>query len=445
MLVIFGFSGDLTKRKLLPAVYGLLKAGKIDRLAIVGVSRSPLSLEDVSIANKEEALWQKMLQAIYYFPFDFTQTKGYDRLKEFIVEIEQKHQLHHRIFYLATLPQYFVSITENVAGVNLTQESADHWCRVVYEKPFGWDLTSAREINHAITQYLSEEQIYRIDHYLGKEMVSAIPLVRFTNRILEPLWNKDHLESVQIVLSEKVGLEGRGRYYDTYGALKDMVQSHMLQLVGLVGMEAPRKLVGEDIRQAKTTVLEKVKVTDFLLGQYEGYQHEPGVGTHSQTETFAALRLEIDNPRWSGVPFFLKTGKHLDQKESSIHLKFKMVECLLTVHCPSDSNYLTLKLEPDLGVFLEMNAKTPWELSQVAPVHLSFAPVAAPDAYEILLGEIMSGNQSLFVRHDEIEAAWKIVDMVTMRDYPVFRYRQGSKGPAELQQWNKLHKVKWRA
>ena len=428
-------------------MYALLKAGKIDKLAIVGVSRSEVYIEkimsEVSIPTKDEKIWQQLQRAMYYFPFDFTQTEGYERLKNFLSTIEKRHGLSgNRMFYLATLPQHFVTITENVAQSKLATETGQNWRRLVYEKPFGWDLVSAKNINRAITKHFSEKQIYRIDHYLGKELVSTIPLVRFTNRILEPLWNKEHLDSVQIILHEEVGVEGRGKYYDSYGALKDMVQSHMLQLVGLVGMEVPKKLVGDDIREAKLTVLRNIKVKEVLFGQYAGYGTELGVKANSTTDTFVALHLEINTPRWRGVPFYLKTGKYLGKKESSIHLKFKMVECLLTKNCPADSNYLTLHIEPQPGLFLEMNSKASKELAQVEAVKMEFYPHHLSEAYETMLGEIVAGNQSIFVRHDEIEAAWNIVDGLKGE---VYTYTIGSKGPAELKTWSKKHKLQWRA
>ena len=455
--IILGATGDLAKRYLFPAIYKLVKEKKVERFAVIGAARRPLSVPQLLnpskefIADLDLNIWKKIEQHTVYHQLNFNTLKDYQKLEAVLQTLEQKYQLSgNRLFYLSTLPEHFEQITVNLARSDIAKPGKNNWSRLIYEKPFGEDLQSAQKVNRCIARVFDESQIYRMDHYLGKELVGNIALVRFTNRILEPLWNKDHLESVQIILSEKLGLEGRGEFYDKYGALKDVVQSHMLQMMALVGMESPPKITGDYIRNEKVKILQKIKVKDVLLGQYDRFTKEEGVNQNSITETFAALKLEIDNPRWKGVPFFLKTGKYLDKKETSIHLKFKMVECLLTKSCPTDSNYLTIRIQPNEGIIFEINAKILGETYQVLPVKMEFCHSClygpkTPEAYENLLEQVIKGDQSVFVRNDEIEAAWKIIDEIKKKKKPLYSYVQGSKGPKELEEWSRRMKVRWRS
>ena len=455
--IIFGATGDLAKRYLFPAIYTLLKEKKIEKCAVIGVARRPMNMQQLLNPSREFiprldlSIWKRLEQATLYHQLQFDAARDYQQLALVLQTIEQKYSLSgNRILYLATLPQHFDAITRNLAASGIAKQTKQNWSRLVYEKPFGENLKSAQKINQCISRVFDESQVYRMDHYLGKELVGNISLVRFTNRILEPLWNKNHLESVQIILSEKLGLEGRGEFYDKYGALKDVVQSHMLQMLALIGMESPSKLTGDYIRNEKIKVLHKIKVKDVFLGQYDGFTQEEGVQPTSKIETFAALKLEVDNPRWRGVPFFLKTGKYLDKRETSIHLKFKMVECLLTKSCPTDSNYLTIRIQPNEGILFEMNAKVPGETYQVMPMkmelsHHSLNGPKMPQAYENLLWQVIQGDQSVFVRNDEIEAAWKVIDEIQKKKVPVYSYAQGSTGPKELEEWSRRNKVRWRS
>lgn len=454
--IIIGATGDLAKRYIIPAIYNLVKEKKVDQFAVLGLARRSMTVPQLLAPSKEfiidlnQKVWKQLEQATYYNILQFDKVADFHKLKSTLQKIEQKHNISgNRLFYLATLPQHFDTITLNLAASGVAKQSKTNWSRLVYEKPFGEDLQSAQKINKCIARVFDESQVYRMDHYLGKELVGNIALVRFTNRILEPLWNRNHLESVQIILSEKLGLEGRDEFYDKYGALKDVVQSHMLQMIALVGMESPVKITGDYIRDEKVKILQKVKVKEVLLGQYEGFTKEEGVNPNSKTETFAVLKLEIDHPRWKGVPFFLKTGKFLDKRETSIHLKFKMVECLLTKNCPTDSNYLTIRIQPNEGIIFEINAKIPGETYQVLPIKMEFCHsclygLKSPQAYENLLKLVIEGDQSVFVRNDEIEASWKIVDGIKKEKYLLYSYKKGSTGPKELEQWSRKEKVRWR-
>ncbi|NQV91876.1 glucose-6-phosphate dehydrogenase [Candidatus Woesearchaeota archaeon] len=449
--IILGATGDLNKRKLIPAIYNLIESGRVKKIAFVGLSRSKVTIEKI-LAGAHECMgkvdrkaWNTLKKSSYYIPFDLYEEDNYDQLKDFLEKIEQKHALSgNRIFYLATLPQHFDTVTKNLAEKKLTKTKG--YARVVYEKPFGHDLKSAKKINQCINRVFSEDQVYRIDHYLGKELVGNIALMRFTNRILEPQWNAEHLESVQIIMEEKLLVGSRGKFYDSNGVLNDVVQNHALQLLALTAMEPPKLLTGNYIRDAKAEVLKHIKIDSVFLGQYEGYLQEEGVEKNSTTETFATLKLSLDNPRWSGVPFFIKAGKGLDKNEVSIHLKFKPVECLLSEACPADTNYLTMNIQPKAGFEIELNTKVPFKKNIVKPVIMSFSHEnyfpKSPEAYENLLWDVMNGDQSVFVRNDEIEAAWKLIGSI--KHNKVYQYPIGSKGPKELISWNKKHGINWR-
>jgi Glucose-6-phosphate 1-dehydrogenase len=315
---------------------------------------------------------------------------------------------------------------------------------------FGYDLQSAHDINSCISRILEDEQIYRIDHYLTEELVSNIALVRFTNCVFEPLWNNHYISQVQIILNEKLCVGNRGGYYDKYGALKDMLQNHMLELLALIGMEPPKQLTGEQIRIERANVLKQVRVIDALIGQYKGYLQEPYVQEDSKTETFAAAHLMIDNPRWEGVPFFLKTGKCLHQKDTAIHIQFKTIDCLCTKQCPSEPNFLTIQVTPNPSFFLTLNVKKPGFVQEVIPVRMEFCHSClfkehTAESYEVIFDEVMRGEHSVSVRFDEIEHAWKIVDTINEMKLPLYLYERGSHGPHELEQFALNHGIRWRS
>jgi glucose-6-phosphate 1-dehydrogenase len=457
-IVLFGISGDLARRKLIPALYRLMAERHIDSFVVIGAAFEDITIEVVLerakpfIHDLDETTWQSFSARCYYQQLNFKELSDFKKLSDRIQKLEAEYALSgNRLVYFAAAAYFFCTLTQHVVQAGIIEKKSEQnrsWHRVVYEKPFGHDLASAQDINACIDTYLHESQIYRIDHYLTKELVSNIALMRFTNCVLEPLWNSRFIDQVQITLSEKIGLENRGSYYDSYGALCDVVQNHMLELMALVGMEAPEKLAGEYVRNARSAVLEKIKVVDGILGQYEGYSNEVGVAPESTTDTFAALYLTIDNPRWAGVPFYLRTGKFLDKKETIIRIKFKQVDCLLTRHCPSDSNWLTIQISPEALFSLTLNTKKPDRTDEVTPVALTFCHscVFGPrtqEAYEVLLQEIIRGEQSIAVRFDEIEYAWKVIDAIKQMQLPVYTYAKHSSGPQELVEFSKKHGVRW--
>jgi glucose-6-phosphate 1-dehydrogenase len=460
VFVILGATGDLAQRKLIPAIYKLVASEKICRFALVGVANSATTMHEILeqsrkfIHNIDRSVWSKLQKRLYYYQMDFHDKQAYKGLRTLIENVESCHKLGcNRLFYLATMPQHFAVITKNLSTYGIAEKHQEGhltrrgaWARVVYEKPFGYDLESARTINRAIKRVFDEKQVFRIDHYLGKELVANIALARFTNRIFEPLWSHEHIDSVQIVLSESIGIEQRGAFYDACGALNDVVQNHLLQILALVAMEPPEKLTAEYLRNCKVRVLSKTKVVSAILGQYDGYLKEKNVNPHSTTETFAAVKLIINNRRWKGVPFYLKTGKHLKHDEASIHIKFKMVKCLLDF-CPMDSNYLTIKIQPDEGFFLELNVKSPGIFNRVVPITMNFSHSThwgpnTPAAYEVLLADAIRGDHFAFVRADEIDWSWKIIEHIKRLKTHIYHYAKGSEGPKEVTLLDP--KLRWR-
>ena len=406
------------------------------------------------IKNRTSAIWKQLENCFYYHQLDFFAEQDYKTLVRFVSKLEKKHKMSgNRLIYLSAAAHFFCTITQCISRSGLakrTKEDDIAWQRIAYEKPFGRDLQSAHEINACVKSCYNESQIYRIDHYLTKELVSNIVLLRFTNIVFEPLWNKNYIDQVQIILSEKIGIEDRGGYYDTYGALADFMQSHMLELLALIAMEEPKKLSGDYIREERARLLAKVTVVDGVLGQYEGYQSEKGVASESDTETFAALYLKINNKRWSGVPFYAKTGKFLEKKEVVIHVIFKKIVCLLTKKCPSDANRLTIRVSPDATFTLTLNSKVQGKTNEVAPVKMEFChsrlfDTVMPTAYETLFEEIMRGEQFTSVRFDEIESAWRVIDSIRALQLQIYPYLRGSDGPQEaLRIFCNRYNIRWR-
>lgn len=459
-IILFGATGDLSKRKIIPALYRFVAHEKLQNFIIVGAafdevtSDAMINAAQPFVENGDEKIWNILRKNSFYKKINFNETNDYQALNTFVQECERKQSINgSRLFYVATSASFFCPITHNCAQIGLLQRKEVRdavWHRIVYEKPFGHDLQSALEINECIKNSINETQVYRIDHYLTKEVVSNIAMIRFTNCVLEPLWSNRYIDQVQIILSESGGIEGRGMYYDAAGALRDVVQNHMLEMLALICMESPEKLTGDYIRAERVKVLEKVRFIDGILGQYEGYQSEKHVNENSQTDTYASLKLAVDTPRWAGVPFYLKTGKRLDKKETVIHIKFKQVDCLLMRGCPTDSNWLTIQIAPEAIFLLTLNAKVPGAADQVMPVGMEFCHsclygMQTPEAYEILIEEVMRGEQSISVRFDEIEYAWKVIDAIIAQKLPVYHYAQGSTGPAEEKTFDDKHGMRWRS
>jgi glucose-6-phosphate 1-dehydrogenase len=459
--IIFGTTGDLAKRKIIPALYHLLVQRKLQKILIIGAAFEQKTIEEILAGAADhiqgptdDTAWSILKSSMHYQRVDFGNHQDFHTLAEQVNALEKQYGMSgNRLVYCAVASSFFCAITQQVVEIGLIKKATPGektWNRIVYEKPFGKDKESAHEINNCIAQLLDEKQVYRIDHYLTKELVANIALIRFTNCVFEPLWNNRFIDNVQIVLSEQVGVAGRGGYYDNYGALRDVVQNHMLEVMALIAMESPEKLTGEYIRDARAKALEKVRFVDGVLGQYAGYTQEKDVAPDSKTETFAALYLTIDNLRWRGVPFYLKTGKHLDKKETVIHIKFKQVDCLLTKNCPTESNYLTIRLYPNEAFFLTLNAKKLGASQEIEPVSMqySYKGILADtesSGYETLLEEVLRGEQSVSVRFDEIEYAWQVIDTVRSHHLSVYEYPQGSKGPEAVEQFAKKHGMRWRS
>lgn len=458
VIIVFGASGDLVRRKLIPALYSLIAKHDAKRFCIIGAAFDITSAQEILARAKEgitdvrEDIWDRLENSFFYQTLDFKKEEDYCALKKYIDEIKQNLHLQHAntMIYLAASAIFFADITIFCAQTGIAQVRAEQdvpWTRLVYEKPFGFDARSACVINDVIDDYFTEHQIYRIDHYLTKELVSNIALLRFTNLIFEPLWNNRYIDNVQIILSEKEGIGNRGLYYDNFGAVSDVMQNHMLELLALIGMEAPEKLSGDYVRDQRVKVLEHVQVVDTFFGQYASYTQEEFVDKDSCTETFAAAYLRIANERWAGVPFYLKTGKCLEKKETVIHIKFKAVDCLLA-RCPTDSNVLTISISPQAGFTLSLNAKKPGNANEVVPASMNFCHSCVfgardEQAYETLLESVILGEKSVSVRFDEIEAAWNITDAIKNHRREVFAYACGSSGPEELELFNKKHGIRW--
>ncbi len=491
IVVIFGATGDLTQRKLLPALYSLAadQPPLPNNLIIVGVARRPWTTEQfrkyAEDGVKEHArqpysaaLWETFAQRVSYEQVEFGDTEAFERLGARLNAIDAEHgTAGNRIFYLATAPEYYSVIAANLGKANMVERtvSGPSYCRLVVEKPFGRDQASAAELNGELNKVFKEDQIYRIDHYLGKETVQNILVMRFSNTIFEPIWSADHIDHVQITVAESIGVENRGGYYEESGALRDMVQNHMLQLMTLVAMDQPLSLAANDIRQRKVEVLreigimsEKDVVNNVVRGQYEAgqvnyqpaidYRDEQGVSEHSQTETFVALKLAINSQRWAGTPFYLRTGKRLPERVSEIAVKFKRPRFSLFKDLGGDalpSNLLSLRIQPNEGISLRFDVKLPGQTMQLRAMNMDFAygkfDTTPPEAYERLLLDAMRGDSTLFTRREETEMAWGFVDAIESAwhggagaNNPLVPYTAGTWGPRKAMELIERDGRSWR-
>ncbi len=460
-IILFGATGDLSRRKILPALYQLIKQKRLQNFIIVGAAIDQTTAQDIIkkcepfINNPDQKILDELQARFFYQPVDFTKESDFTILNDRLSTLEKDHKLPgNRLCYLAAAAEFYCAITENLANSKIVKKmdlKETPWNRIVYEKPFGSNLESAREINACIKQYFNESQIYRIDHFLSKEVVNNIELVRFTNCVFEPLWNNRFIDQVQIVINEKIGIEQRGGYYDKYGALSDVVQNHILELLALVAMESPEKLSGDFVRDKRVDVLKNIKVVDGILGQYEGYRNEKDVDPNSETETFAALYLRVETPRWAGVPFYVKTGKCLEKKETVINIKFKTVDCLLTKSCPVPANWLKIEVSPEAIFSLTLNVKKPGKNDEVMPVAMEFCHsclfgAVTPRSYEVIFEEVMRGEQAISVRFDEIECAWRVIGKINEMRFKRYNYSCGGNGPKELvTRFEDKHGMRWRS
>ncbi|MCC6406233.1 MAG: glucose-6-phosphate dehydrogenase [Planctomycetes bacterium] len=486
-LVIFGAAGDLTKRKLLPALYNLAREKLLpDDFAVIGVARADRDSESFreQIAGEiagfvpgkfDPALWKSLESRLYYVAGEFGDVRTFDKLKAQLAEIEQRHKTRgNLLFYLATAPDFFAPIAAALREHGLADESDGHWRRLVVEKPFGRDLASAKALNASLLSVLTEKQIYRIDHYLGKETVQNILVFRFANGIFEPIWNRRYVDHVQITVSETLGVEKRGGYYDRAGCLRDMVPNHIFQLISLVGMEPPISFDADAVRDEQSKVLRAIRapspedvLSSAVRGQYGAggvggrtltdYRAEPGVPPTSTTETFVAMKLGIDSWRWNGVPFYLRVGKALAARTTEITIRFRKPPLVLFRDTAVDDifpNDLVIHVQPKEGISLRFGAKIPGAQLKLGGVNMDFDYAdhfgATPaTGYERLLYDAMQGDQTLFQRADMVEASWAVVapildvwQALPPRGFP--NYPAGSWGPKEAEQLLERDGRSWR-
>jgi glucose-6-phosphate 1-dehydrogenase len=484
-LVIFGASGDLTKRKLVPALYALFSGGLLaPGFTVVGAARTEMSDEEFRAHMRESVgefgriplnddVWRSFAEGLRYAPVDFDADDGFERLKQVLAEVDhERGTAGNRVFYLSIPPSAIGTVARRLGeeGMSQVPDSPGGFVRLIVEKPFGRDLQSARQLSKDLHHSFAEEQIYRIDHYLGKETVQNLLVFRFANGIFEPLWNRQYIDHVQITVAESIGVENRGEYYEESGALRDIVQNHIMQLVALVGMEAPANFAAETVRDEKVKLLRSVRpileedvLTQTVRGQYgpgwiegepvRGYREEPHVNPLSLRETFVAIKLDIDNWRWAGTPFYVRTGKRLPKRATEIAIQFREVP-----HSPFrghvttaaeqrygsiDPNLLVLRIQPDEGITLRFGAKVPGQMLKIRSVSMDFLYGSAfltesPEAYERLLLDCMLGDATLFARVDEVDEAWRFCTAILdgWRERPPARdslpnYEAGTWGPQE--------------
>jgi glucose-6-phosphate 1-dehydrogenase len=487
VMVIFGAAGDLTRRKLIPALYNLANEQLLSReFAIIGMARAAMTTEQfrdrMSQDIKEFAtgpvdsdLWEWFVRRMYYVQGDFKDPNAYQRLQETLQKVDKDHNTHGNFFfYLATSPDYFGLIIEQLGNLKLMVEENNHWRRVIVEKPFGHDLESAKALNQQIRKVVSEKQIYRIDHYLGKETVQNILAFRFANGIFEPIWNRRYIDHVQISVAEVVGVESRGGYYDQSGALRDMVPNHIMQLITLTAMEPPISFRADAVRDEQAKILHAIQplsdqevLTRTVRGQYgegivagqrvPGYREEEDVPHDSRTETFVAMKLQIDNWRWADVPFYLRTGKCLPVRNTHIVIQFRRAPFVLFRDTPVENlnpNQLVLHIQPEEGISLRFAAKTPGSVMRLGTVDMNFEyadyfGVTPSTGYERLLHDCMIGDATLFQRADMVEAGWCVVNPVLdvwkalpPRNFP--NYAAGTWGPKEADDLLEQDGRRWR-
>ena len=485
-IAIFGAAGDLTKRLLMPALYNLAKSGLLpEEFAIIGVAHTDLSsdrfrnqmsqdIKEFATQDVDSQVWDWIEERLDYLQGDFEDADTYKQLQEKLSKVDSDRQTRgNYLFYLATSPSFFQPIVNGLGKVKLTEQSDEQWRRVIIEKPFGHDLESAHSLNKDILSILDESQVYRIDHYLGKETVQNLMVFRFGNGLFEPIWNRNHIDHVQITVSETVGVEKRGNYYDKAGALRDMIPNHLFQLLALTAMEAPTCFAADSVRDEKTKLFHAVQaiapeeVADYAVrGQYDkgqvgdreaqAYRDEPRVDADSNTESYVALKLLIDNWRWAGVPFYLRTGKYMPQRTTEIAIQFKQAPFAMFRDTPVECltpNFLVIQIQPVERISLQIGAKVPGPKVHIDGVEMNFSykdrfKAAPQTGYETLIYDCLIGDATLFQRADNTEAAWNIVEPVlkhwqeNQADFP--NYTAGTWGPSRADELLTRDGRQWR-
>ncbi len=486
-MVIFGATGDLTRRKLIPAMYKLyLEKLLPEKFSIVGFARRDYtdesfrdfvmeSIESMLNRKLDESTWSKFAQNLYYHQANLDDQDGYDALRGRLESLSAEKQMpENYLFYLSTQPRYFSPISAHLGEAGLSHKGKHQkpWSRIIIEKPFGRDLDSALDLQSDVVKSFDESQIYRIDHYLGKETVQNILVLRFANSIFEPIWNNKYVDNVQITVAETLGVEGRADYYEKSGALRDIVQNHQMQLLSLVGMEVPMSLHADAVRDEKVKVVKALQPfteesvqTDVVRAQYAagvygedkvpGYLHEPGVANDSVTETFVAFKTYIDNWRWAGVPFYMRAGKRLPSRVTEIAIHFKQIPNILFNNAPfgpMDPNVLVLRIQPDESIMMQFQVKYPGPAMKIKPLKMDFSYSDTfckepPEAYERLLLDAALGDSTLFTRSDEVMASWDffkpVLDSAEEPGIILPSYRAGTWGPKESDQLLSRDGRKW--
>ena len=485
-VIIFGASGDLTKRKLVPALYRLTQQRLLPaEFAIIGFARSPMSHDDFRAKMKDaistysedkqvdEQVWDSFAKGIFYVAGDVNNAAAYQEISKLLDQIDRERgTAGNRVFYLSTSPSLYAEAIQQLGKAQLAKPDNKGWTRIIIEKPFGHDLASAKELNIEVAKVFDEEQVYRIDHYLGKETVQNLMVFRFANGIFEPVWNRRYVDHVQITNAEAIGVEGRGGYYDTAGVLRDMIQNHVFQVLSLVAMEPPISLGANAVRDEKIKAMQAVrpipadKVNEFVVrGQYSagavagkaaaGYREEKDVAANSQTDTFAAVKLYFDNWRWADVPFYLRSAKRMPKRVSAIAIQFRTAALHLfkSAEQEMEPNVLVIRVQPDEGITLRVGAKVPGQVTRIRWVNMDFRygasfGVASPEAYERLLLDCILGDSTLYARRDMTERGWEIVmpilDAWQASKEEIPKYEAGTWGPAESEELIERDGREWR-